>query len=337
MRKHEAVIRVGPAGWNYRDWEGIAYPDPQPRGFDPLAYLARCFDVIEVNSSFYGPPTAPTARKWAQRVADTPEFRFTAKLWRRFTHERDEAFTRSEVNEASAGLRVLHDAGRLGALLLQFPWSFRRSDENRQWLDDVTRTFRRFPLVIEVRHESWNVPDFYEELIERGIGFVNIDQPRFRDSIGPSARSTSLVGYVRVHGRNYRDWFRKDAGVEARYDYLYSAGELAPWVKRTKEIAAEASETYVITNNHYRAQALVNAAMVESLLTRRKVHVPAPLAEAYPDALGPFIYASDKTSAGSRRPGAVPPPAPPAPTPRRTPAAARRPARPASAGPARSR
>src|SRR5690606_22249282 len=127
----------GPAGWIYRDWAGIAYPDPPPRGFDPLAYLAKYFQTIEVNSSFYGPPTAATAAAWVRRVEAIQEFRFTAKLWRRFTHERDEAFTRAEVHEACRGIDPLHAADRLGALLLQFPWSFRRTDPNRQWLDDV--------------------------------------------------------------------------------------------------------------------------------------------------------------------------------------------------------
>ncbi|HEX6644244.1 MAG TPA: DUF72 domain-containing protein [Gemmatimonadales bacterium] len=283
------MIRVGPAGWDYRDWVGIAYPSPAPAGFDRLAWMARWFDTIEINSSFYGPPAAATARKWIGRVAANPDFLFTAKLWRRFTHERKEAFTRAEVREACTGIGPLHDDGRLGALLLQFPWSFRRTDENRQWLDDVTGTFERFPLVLEVRHASWNVPEFYAELVERGIGFVNIDQPFFRGSITPSARATSRVGYVRVHGRNHADWFRKDAGVEARYDYLYSREELAPWVARTKEVAKATEDTFVVTNNHYRAQAVVNALMLESMLSRRKVEAPPGVVEAYPEVLEPFV------------------------------------------------
>lgn len=286
------MIRVGPAGWDYKDWAGIAYPSPPPPDFDRLAWIARYFDTIEINSSFYGPPTAATAKQWVRRVSDNPGFTFTAKLWRRFTHERKEAFTRAEIREACAGMGPLHGAGRLGALLLQFPWSFRRTDVNRQWLDDVTRSFAKFPLVIEVRHATWNVPEFYEELAERGIGFVNIDQPLFRQSIKPSARVTSRVGYVRVHGRNYADWFRKDAGVEARYDYLYPPDELKPWVARTKEIARATADTFVITNNHYRAQALVNAVMLESMLTKRKVAAPPGVVDAYPKELAGFAKSS---------------------------------------------
>lgn len=285
------MIRVGPAGWDYKDWAGIAYPADPPPDFDRLAWIARFFDTIEINSSFYGPPASATAKKWVRRVADNPDFTFTAKLWRRFTHERKEAFTRAEVREACAGIGPLHEAGRLGALLLQFPWSFRRTDETRLWLDDVALTFAKFPLVIEVRHASWNVPEFYEELVERGIGFVNIDQPLFRQSIGPSARVTSQVGYVRVHGRNYSDWFRKDAGVEARYDYLYPAEELEPWVRRTREIAKATRETFVITNNHYRAKAVVNALMLESMLTKRKVEAPPGVVDEYGVELNRFANA----------------------------------------------
>ncbi len=269
----------------------MAYPEPKPKGFDPLAYLARYFDTIEINSSYYGPPAAATAVKWASRVAENERFRFTAKLWKRFTHERKTAFTRDEVRQVMDGLDPLLDAGRLGALLLQFPWSFRRTDENREWLDDVARTFGRYPLVLEVRHASWNTPPFYDELAERGIGFVNIDQPQFHHSIKPSATVTSPVGYVRVHGRNYQDWFRKGAGVAARYDYLYPPEVLKPWVDRAREIAEAAEETFVVTNNHYRAKALVNAVMLKSMLTRRKVPAPSELVAAYPDELDKFVKA----------------------------------------------
>ena len=295
------MIRVGPAGWSYSDWAGIVYPDPKPRGFDPLRFLAGYFDTIEINSTFYGPATKDTAKAWALRVADRPDFRFTAKLSRRFTHERSEAWTRDEVREVCAGMDPLQSGGRLGALLLQFPWSFRRTDANRQWLDDVTRTFRKYPLVLEVRHASWNVPDFYEELIERDIGFVNIDQPLFSNSIRPSSLATAPVGYLRVHGRNYQDWFRKGAGVYARYDYLYSAEELKPWVKRTREVAKATRETYVVTNNHARGQAVVNALMIEAMLMRRKVAAPPGLLDEFDEELSGIVRATSRRPAAHRR------------------------------------
>jgi uncharacterized protein YecE (DUF72 family) len=136
---------------------------------------------------------------------------------------------------------------------VQFPWSFKNDETNREWLAGVRDTFDMFPPVIEVRHESWNDPRFFAWLSEAGVGFVNIDQPLFSKSIKPSARATGRVGYVRVHGRNYQDWFRKHAGRDARYDYLYSPDELSRWTERAKEVARdEQVETVdVVFNNHY--------------------------------------------------------------------------------------
>jgi uncharacterized protein YecE (DUF72 family) len=284
-----ATIRVGPAGWSYKDWAGIVYPRPKPKEFDALSYIAGFFDTIEVNSTFYRPARESVARTWLERVEFNRDFRFTAKLWRRFTHGR-EAWSPDDVREARAALDPMLEAGRLGAVLLQFPWSFRRNDENREWLDDVVTTFGDFPLVLEVRHESWNEPAFFRELRDRGVGFVNIDQPLFDDSIEPSAHATSAVGYVRVHGRNYHDWWRKDAGPAARYDYLYTADELKPWVERTQEIAAAPAteDVYVITNNHFRGKGITNAVMLRSMVEGKKIPAPPGLFGEYGDVLGGY-------------------------------------------------
>ncbi len=284
------MIRFGPAGWDYKDWRGIVYPRPAPRGFDPLAYLARFFGVVEVNSSFYRPLAAKVARDWCRRVAASRDFRFTAKLWQRFTHERESPFTAEEVELAREGLDALAGEGRLGAVLLQFPWSFKRDEASREWLRDVVRALSGLPLVLEVRHASWNVPELYESLAEQGIGFVNVDQPLFRNSMKPSAVATAKVGYIRVHGRNYRDWFREKAGRDARYDYLYSAAELEPWADRAKSLAEEgrAKDIYVVTNNHFRGQAPANALMLESMVEGGKVPAPPGLVETYREALAPY-------------------------------------------------
>ena len=284
------MIRFGPAGWAYDDWKGIVYPQPKPKGFDPLEYLAAYFDTIEVNSTFYRPPAAKTIASWLARVEDNPRFRFTAKLYQRFTHQRGSAWTAEEVDEVRAGFDPLLESGKLGAVLLQFPWSFRRTDENREWLDDLTRTFAHYPLVLEVRHVSWLAPGFFDGLMERGIGFVNIDQPQFKNSIKPTAHTTSAVGYVRVHGRNYQDWFREKAGRDERYNYLYTPDELQPWAARTKEIAAEPAteDVFVVTNNHYRGKAVANALMLQSMVDGRKVPAPPPLFDEYAEVLAPY-------------------------------------------------
>lgn len=281
------MIRFGPAGFQYKDWEGIVYPAPRPKKFDPLAYLANYFDTVEINSTFYGPARPTTIDSWVRRVEHNPDFRFTAKLHQRFTHQRKTAWTNDEVAEVRAGFDPLMASGKLGAVLLQFPWSFRRTDENREWLSDVITTFDDYPLVLEVRHSSWHVPEFYETLGERGIGFVNIDQPLFKNSIKPSAVATSHVGYVRVHGRNFKDWFRENAGRDARYDYLYTADELEPWAERTKELAQEPAtdDVYVVTNNHFRGKAVANALMLQSMVEGGTPAAPSGLFDEYAEVL----------------------------------------------------
>ncbi len=290
-------IRVGVAGFDYKDWRGQVYPEPRPRGFDRLRYLAEYLDVVEINSSFYGPPKPATAERWVERVAERPRFRFAAKLWRRFTHERGSAWTRAEVREARAGFAPLLEAARLSAVLVQFPMSFKHDGANREWLEDVVETFQDLPLVLEVRHASWNEAGFYGWLADHGVGFVNIDQPLFHECLKPSARATARIGYVRVHGRNYRDWFRRDAGRDARYDYLYTPERLRHWVERTREVAAEpgTESVDVVFNNHYKAQAVVNAIQFDAMLAGRPVPAPPPLLAAYPDALRSYATAQPAT------------------------------------------
>ena len=282
-------VRVGPAGWSYADWAGPVYPEPKPRGFDPLRYLAGYVDTVEINSTFYRPASPSAAQSWLRRVEGNAAFRFTAKLWQRFTHEQAAgAWSAGEVREARVAFDALAAGGRLGAVLLQFPWRFKRSPESREWLGDLVAAFADLPLVVEVRHDSWLVPEFFDSLAERGVGFVNIDQPLFNRSVKPSATTTARVGYVRVHGRNAKDWFRPDAGVNERYDYLYDAEELAPWVSRTRELAADAAEVYVVANNHYRGQAMANVVMAQSMLAGAPVPAPPPLLAAYPELLAPY-------------------------------------------------
>jgi len=286
------MVRFGPAGWTYKDWEGLVYPKPKPKGFQPLEAMASLFDAVEINTSFYRPISPHNAHVWLERTEANPHFRFTAKLWRRFTHERTSPWTAEEVRWARVGLSVLHAAGRLGAVLVQFPWSFRNTPESRDWVDGLVGAFEGLPLVLEVRHASWNEPSYYAELVERGLGFVNIDQPLFKNSLAPSARATAAVGYVRVHGRNAKDWFRQGAAPIERYDYLYSAGELAPWAERTKEIAQHprVQDVYVITNNHARGKGVVNALMLQAMVTGQKVSAPEGLLREYPGALGPYVH-----------------------------------------------
>jgi uncharacterized protein YecE (DUF72 family) len=280
MSPKAPLIRFGPAGWSYDDWNGIVYPAHRPHGFHEAEYLANFFDTIEINTTFYHPPRAEVSRGWVRRVGHNPNFRFTAKLWQRFTHERTASRQDERVFKESVG--PLIEAGVLGALLMQFPWSFKNNKENREYIGGLAMQFMEFPLVLEVRHESWNKPEIYEMLHELGVGFCNIDQPVIGRSIRPSDRSTSPIGYIRLHGRNYEHWFTSSEHPEERYDYLYSPGELETWAERIRHVAESGEATYVITNNHFRGKAVANALQLISIIRNQPVPIPPALAGEYP-------------------------------------------------------
>lgn len=275
-------ILTGPAGWSYADWNGIVYPARRPRTFHEAAYLSEYFDTIEINSSFYHPTPPSHAAQWLARVAANPRFLFTAKLWQKFTHE--ETSSAEDIRAVRAGFDVLQGSGRLGAVLAQFPFSFHRTPENTGRLRRLLDLFRDYPMVVEVRHASWAVSDFYSLLQERGVGICNIDQPLIGRSIQPAERITSPIGYVRLHGRRYDTWFSDDPAIPSseRYNYLYSAEELEPWVTRIRRIAESADTTFVVTNNHFQGKGIVNALQLIHSLSGKKVRVPETLRSHFP-------------------------------------------------------
>ncbi len=214
----------------------MVYPSVKPKGFQELAYLSSYFDTIEINVTFYRPIPAHTAENWLKQVEKNTRFKFTGKLWRGFTHDR--IATAQDEREFKTGYAPLLQGGRLGAILLQFPWSFRNTGENRGYVSRLKRIFQEYPLVLEVRHASWNDVGILDWLEQIGIGLCNIDQPLFHRSIKPGAEATSSIGYIRLHGRNYKTWFAETAKSHERYDYLYTVDELEPWVDRIKTVAS---------------------------------------------------------------------------------------------------
>jgi len=300
-------IRVGTAGWSYKDWDGILYPPEVTRKkIHPVEYMARFFDVIEINTSFYGHIRPELARLWSRKAkAVNPNFTFTAKLHRSFTHsplavmeptsaasirpnDKDERLARE-------GLESLAAEDMLGALLIQFPVSFKNTSLNREYLEQLLRQFIEFPRVVEVRHESWNQPETIAEFMRHNVGFCNIDQPRLGRSLAPTEHVTSSLGYVRLHGRNYEHWFESGETSEAsesrsatdnrndRYNYLYKPAELEKWKEKIEIIAQKAQSTFVIANNHYNAKAPVNALELRHLLEGKKVRAPETLVKSYPE------------------------------------------------------
>lgn len=270
------TLRIGPAGWSYTDWEGTVYP-PHGKKFDPLAYLASFFDTIEINSPFYRIPPPSHAESWVRRVGTNPEFRFTTKVFRGFTHETTPPAP-DDIRAFRNYLDPLAESGRLGAILLQFPWSFRNSEASRARLVALFEAFAGYPKALEVRHATFQNDEFAAFLEEQGVAWVNVDQPLFHDSVKPAETVTGPLAYVRLHGRNYEKWFAHEESWE-RYNYLYSREELEPWAGRIRTMAAT-RDTYVITNNHFRGQAILNAAdLKESLGQERRL--PPQLREAY--------------------------------------------------------
>jgi uncharacterized protein YecE (DUF72 family) len=274
----EHQIRIGPAGWSYKDWEGTVYP-PHGSKFDHLAYLASFFDTIEINSPFYRIPPPTHSKSWVRRVADNPNFKFTTKVFRGFTHD-EASLVDADVKAFRNYLDPLAEASRLGAVLLQYPWSFKNSAESRDKLSALFSAFDGYPLALEVRHSTFQNEEFLQFLNEHDVAWVNVDQPLFHDSVKPSDAMTGPLAYARLHGRNYEKWFAHGETWE-RYNYLYSKEELAPWVSRIQTMAA-AKETYIVTNNHFRGQAIVNAVELEESLGM-DAKMPPQLKETYPD------------------------------------------------------
>lgn len=266
-------IRIGPAGWSYKDWEGIVYP-PHPSRVDQLGYLAHYFDTIEVNSSFYRIPPVTHARSWVKRTSFNDDFRFTVKLYKGFTHGEPESV--DEARLFRQFLEPLQENHRLGAVLMQFPWSFKNDNRSMEKLRGLFGEFRDFPIALEVRHSSFQNADFLRFLQSENVSFVNIDQPLFSNSVKPSDLMSGPLAYVRFHGRNYEKWFAHEESWE-RYDYLYSQAELEPWVERIATMSEE-KDVYAITNNHFRGQAIINAIDLKRSLGL-PAEVPPPMVE----------------------------------------------------------
>jgi uncharacterized protein YecE (DUF72 family) len=265
----------------YKDWEGIVYPPPR-RDFDRLAFMASLFDTNEINSTFYRIPPVSMARDWARRVAHNDRFRFTAKLFRGFTHDRNA--TAEDEKAFREAIGAIADAGRLGCVLVQVPVSFRATEENRAVLAAIFDRFRTFPMAAEFRHFSWNAPETLSFLEERSVGFVNIDQPRLKGNLPATSYVTGPVAYYRFHGRNAAKWFGPDTSNEERYNYFYSEREMEPWAARIREGRERRADAnaYAVMNNHFRGQAVANALQLQQMLIGETRAAPDSLREAYP-------------------------------------------------------
>ncbi len=284
-------LRIGTSGWNYPagrgTWNGVFYPPPRRRlkGFDELAYYAEHFNTVEVNSTFYGQPRAEVTRAWAGRTP--PHFEFSIKLFQKFTHPRmfketlkrslripdvpDSALTEltqpsgADLDEFKRGIDPLAERGKLGALLAQFPASFKNGGRESAYLAQLLTCFAGYTVAVELRHKSWS--DAFNDTLTLLNGFeaawVQIDEPQFRLSIQqnllPNVRGAY---YLRLHGRNAEQWWRHEH-PEDRYNYSYAASELAEFSAAIGAARQLVKKAYLYTNNHFSAKSVANAAMIK--------------------------------------------------------------------------
>ncbi|MBV8842207.1 MAG: DUF72 domain-containing protein [Bryobacterales bacterium] len=282
-------LYIGTAGWAYPHWNGVVYPKTSGAGRHPLDIIAKYLDAVEVNSSFYQFLRPELVRLWLKKVEANPRFLFTAKLHQRFTHAR--ILDPKEISSFKDGLIPLLGAKRLGAVLLQFPWSFRFTAENRDFLIRLRREFHEFPLVAEMRHDSWMAEEGIGTFLDYRIGFCNIDQPEYTRAMPPPSFLTSGIGYVRLHGRNPRNAlgaFDRGAVRSKQHDYLYSEPELGEWARRIEQVQRFAERTVVIFNNDAGGKSFVNALQLRALVTGVRGSAPKDLRRRYPVELSEF-------------------------------------------------
>jgi uncharacterized protein YecE (DUF72 family) len=287
------ALFIGTSGWNYPTgrgtWNGVFYPNPRDRApdFDELRFYAERFNTVEVNSTFYGHPRPQVSLGWVKRTP--PGFEFAVKLYQKFTHPdmtRDKTpVSRADIDEFKAGIEPLAAAGRLGALLAQFPASFKVSPEARDYVRWLLETFRDYPVTLELRHKSWSddPQPVFELLNAYGAAWTQIDEPKFKFSIRqdlmPNVRT---FYYLRLHGRNAQQWWDHEKS-EDRYNYLYSEEELQPFAQAVKTARAQVKKLYAFLNNHFAAQSVADATMLRHLLGEPvTAPMPAELVERYP-------------------------------------------------------
>jgi uncharacterized protein YecE (DUF72 family) len=244
------VLYFGTSGFSYNDWVGNFYPRGMPRR-EWLSYYAREFNALELNSTYYALPKLSVLEAMVNKTGDG--FLFSVKANQEMTHQRQQD---NRVFVAFVHmLQPFIDAGKLGCVLAQFPYSFGFSRQNFDYLAFFRERLGDLPVVIEFRNSQWMKPEIFDWLRDRNLGFCCVDEPQLSKLLPPLAEVTSSIGYVRFHGRNAAKWWQHEHAYE-RYDYTYSAEELKEWLPRISKLNSLAEKTYIFANNHWRGQAI---------------------------------------------------------------------------------
>lgn len=251
--------KIGTSGYSYKDWEGIFYPPGLPQG-QKLNFYASQFSVVEINSTYYRIPHAAVFANMERKVPGN--FEFIVKTHQATTHVRKD--NKSSMKALLDSLSPIIEANKFRGFLAQFPYSFKNTPTNRDYLLETKELSRDHPLFIEFRNWSWNRPEVIDFLRQNKIGYVNVDEPALKGLLPPQNIATTDMAYVRFHGRNQKDWW--SGTNETRYDYLYNDAELREWVDRLILLIKKNTKTYIFFNNHPKGKAIQNASTLIKLL-----------------------------------------------------------------------
>lgn len=254
-------LYLGTGGYSNDDWLGLLYPS----GTKPARYLeiyAQHFNGVELNSSFYAIPGIKAfegmVRKSGARV------RFAVKVHQSITHSRDA--DEAMYQRLLESVEPLREVGMLGALLVQFPYSFKRTRENRIYLKDLLDRLASERVAVEFRHDSWDTEQVREGFRAVGQTFVSVDYPSLRGLPSSGLQVTSDTIYIRMHGRNAAKWWDGKNASE-RHDYRYSPDELRPWVQQLKACEDEVAQIYLMMQNTTKGHAIENLRMLRTLFS----------------------------------------------------------------------
>ncbi len=284
-------ILVGTASWTDKTLlESGWYPDDAKTPEKRLDYYAKQFPLVEVDSTYYTPPNERNAQLWVDRTPDGFTFNIkafslltqhptrTSALYKDLRPETDKARLYPKDIEPKvidevwerflSALEPLHDAGKLGAVLFQFPQWFPIGKANKTYILECQRRCAPYSICVEFRNRTWLSDDNREETLDflrsYQVPYVCVDMPQgYPSSVPPVVEATADLAVVRFHGHSDK-WQSND--IYERFGYKYSAKELREWAPRVHGLAEQASTVYVLMNNCYRDYAQVNARQLADLL-----------------------------------------------------------------------